>query len=62
MKSSLTIKDLPVTDDLSHEEMAEIHGGEGKSMNQVVAETLQLLHDIADDKVYISPKGTKVYY
>lgn len=57
MKSTLTIKDLPVAEELDRKAMAAVHGGERKTMNQVVAETVQMLQAIGSGKGEFSATG-----
>ncbi|MFT4069772.1 hypothetical protein [Paraburkholderia sp.] len=55
--STLTIKDLCLTKDLDRDAMASVHGGEGKSMAQVAAETVTLLNQIASGECEFSSTG-----
>lgn len=58
--NTLSIKDLPVAEDLDRKAMAAVHGGERKTMNQVIAETVQLLQDIGSGKCELSNTGKSV--
>lgn len=55
--TTLTIKDLPVTEQLDDQEMAAVRGGERKSMVQIANETAQMLQDIASGKCEFSQTG-----
>lgn len=43
--TTLTIKDLPMTEELELKAMAAVHGG-AKTMNEVIADTVKMLHEI----------------
>jgi demethoxyubiquinone hydroxylase (CLK1/Coq7/Cat5 family) len=58
--TTLTIKDLPKIEELDHNEMAAVQGAMGKTMNQVISETVQLLHDIGAGKCEISGTGKSI--
>jgi hypothetical protein len=53
--TTLTIKDLPVVEELDQKAMAAVHGG--KTMNDIVSDTVKLLHDIGSGKCEFSSTG-----
>lgn len=55
--STLLIKDLCLTKELDHDAMAEVHGGEGKTMAQVAAETVTMLNQIGSGQCEFSSTG-----
>lgn len=55
--TTLTIKDLLITEELDSKAMDAVRGGERKSMNQVISETAQMLQDIGSGKCEFSNTG-----
>jgi hypothetical protein len=55
--ATLTIKDLCSTQELDLEAMATVHGGEGKTIGQVAAETVTMLNQIASGQCEFSSTG-----
>jgi hypothetical protein len=53
--STLTIKDLTTAEDLDHEAMTTIHGG--KTLNEAIGDTVNMLHDIGSGKCQFSDSG-----
>ena len=55
--TTLTIKDLSSTKELDLDAMAAVHGGEGKTVAQVAAETVALLNQIGSGQCEFSSTG-----
>jgi len=51
------IGDLSLTKDLDRQTMANVHGGEGKTVAQVAAETVTMLNQIASGQCEFSSTG-----
>jgi hypothetical protein len=54
---TLMIGDLSLTKDLDRQTMADVHGGEGKTVAQVAAETVTMLNQIASGQCEFSSTG-----
>jgi hypothetical protein len=58
--TTMTIKDLPVADELTPAELAEVHGGIGRTPQQILAHELTDLPATPDGRV-LGPDG-RLYF
>lgn len=54
--TALTIKDLPIAEDLDHDAMNAIRGG-AKTLNEAIGDTVNMLHEIGSGKCQFSDSG-----